>query len=68
MRPVWVDGEGAISPDGRFYPESVIRAAVKAIADWWGALTDEEREAMRHLAHLAQIDRDVDAAVFGGAS
>jgi hypothetical protein len=64
-RPVWLKGEGFITDDGRFWPESVVRAAILAIGEWWGGLSDQDRWQLQQIAHLAAVDKEIDAAVFG---
>lgn len=64
--PVWLPGAGFLTEDGRYYGEARVRAALLLISDWWAALTEPERQLMSQIGHLAAIDREIDAAVFGG--
>ena len=65
---VHVPGEGFLTEDGRFYSEARVRAALLSICEWWVGLSAEERAGLLGAAELAEIDRQVDAAVFGGAA
>ncbi len=67
-RPVHLPGEGFLAEDGRFYSEREVRAALLSLCEWWVGLSAEERSGLLAAAELAEIDRDVDAAVLGPAT
>jgi hypothetical protein len=63
---VHVPGEGFLTKNGRFHSEAAVRAALLSICEWWIDLSAEERAGLLAAAELAEIDRQVEAAVFGG--
>jgi hypothetical protein len=49
---VWLEGDGFLDAEGRYYPEENIRAAVAVVAqfgEWFNALPDEVRRAIEEL-------------------
>jgi len=67
-RSVHLPGEGFLTGDGRFYSEGEVRAALLSLCEWWVGLSAEERSGLLEAAELAEIDREVDAAVLGSAT
>ena len=67
-RPMYVPGEGFLTEDGRFLSEAGARDALLSICEWWVGLSANERAGLLEVAELAEIDREVEAAVFGGAA
>ncbi len=61
-------GEGFLTGAGDFYSDDQVRGALLSICEWWLGLSAEERAALLEVAELAEIDRTVDAAVFGEAT
>lgn len=49
MRPVYLEGEGALTEDGRFFTEAQLQemiAVVRRLCDWWESLSPETRAAL----------------------
>ncbi len=67
-RAVHLPGEGFLTGDGRFYSDDQVRAALLSLCEWWVGLSAEERSGLLEAAELAEIDRKIDAAVFGEAT
>ena len=67
-RAVHLPGGGFLTSDGDFYPDDQVRAALLSICEWWVGLSAEQRAGLLDAAELAEIDRKVDAAVFGEAT
>jgi hypothetical protein len=67
-RTVRLPGGGFLTEDGDFHPDDQVRAALLSICEWWLGLSAEERAGLLEAAELAEIDRNVDAAVFGEAT
>lgn len=47
--PVWLEGDGFLDEQGRYYPESAVREAIAVVArmvDWFNALPAETRRAI----------------------
>ena len=58
-------GGGFLTGDGDFYSDDTVRTALLSICEWWVGLSAQERARLLEVAELAEIDRTVDAAVFG---
>lgn len=50
--PVWLEGDGFLDAEGRYYPEQAVREAIAVVArliDWLNALPPETRAAIEEL-------------------
>ena len=65
---VHLPGGGFLTGDGHFFSDDQVRAALLSICEWWVGLSAEERAGLMEAAELAEIDRKVDAAVWGKAT
>ncbi len=65
---VHLPGGGFLTGDGDFYSDDQVRAALLSICEWWVGLSAEERAGLLEVAELADMDRSIDAAVFGEAT
>lgn len=65
---VHLPGGGFLTEDGNIYSDEQVRTALLSICEWWVGLSAEERAGLLEVAELAEIDRNVDAAVFGEAT
>jgi hypothetical protein len=57
--PVYLEGEGAILPDGRFIPEANLRAGIQAVVrlcEWFESLPPEVRLAVEIETHFAGLE------------
>lgn len=57
--PVYLEGEGALLPDGRFVPEAVLKTAVETVMElcrWIEFLPAEARVALEVEAAFAELD------------
>jgi hypothetical protein len=55
VKPVWVEGEGILDVDGRFYPEANVRATIdkmNQICAWLNTLPTETQDILRWEAEL----------------
>jgi hypothetical protein len=66
--PAALPVDGGYLYRGRFYSSELVQQTLLSICDWWTQLTPSEQTALLGLAELAEMDREIDAAVFGATS